>query len=76
MSAFSEPGVSKARELNPATLSAGTSEIAAALVAQARSKKRSVSPVTHTNPQPNNNNNSKKKKAQPVPSTTQAPVKT
>lgn len=75
MSAFSEPGVSKARELNPATLSAGKSD-AAALVAQARSKKRPVSPVTHTNPQPNNNNNSKKKKAQPVPSTTQAPVKT
>ncbi len=76
MSAFSEPGVSKAREINPVTLSAGKVQIAAALVAQARSKKRPVSPATITNPQPNNNSSSKKKKAQPAPSTSQAPVKT
>ncbi|KAF4103156.1 INO80 complex subunit C isoform X1 [Onychostoma macrolepis] len=71
MSASSEPGVSKARDLNPATLLAGKSQTAAALVAQARSKKRAVSPATHTTPQPNNNS-SKKKKTQPAPSTTQA----
>lgn len=75
MSAFSEPGVSKAREINPATLLAGKAQIAAALVAQARSKKRPVSPATITNPLPNNNSSSssKKKKAQPAPSTTPAP---
>ncbi|XP_043117065.1 INO80 complex subunit C isoform X2 [Puntigrus tetrazona] len=78
MSASSEPGVSKARELNPATLSAGKAQTAAALVAQARSKKRAVSPATHTTPQPNNNNNSssssKKKKTPPAPSTAQTQV--
>lgn len=74
MSASSEPGVSKARDLNPATLSAGKAQTAAVLtlVAQARSKKRAVSPATHTTPQTNNNNSSKKKKTQPAPSTTQA----
>lgn len=76
MSASSEPGVSKARELNPAALSAGKAQTAAALVAQTRIKKRAVSPATHTTPQPNNNSSSKKKKTtQPAPSTTQAPVK-
>lgn len=78
MSASSEPVVSKARDLNPATLSAGKAQTAAALVVQTRIKKRAVSPATHTTPQPNNNNNSsssKKKKTQPAPSTTQAPVK-
>uniref|UniRef100_A0A671MUX2 INO80 complex subunit C n=1 Tax=Sinocyclocheilus anshuiensis TaxID=1608454 RepID=A0A671MUX2_9TELE len=55
MSASSEPGILKARDLNPATLSAGKAQTAAALVAQARSKKRAVSPATHTSPQPNNN---------------------
>ncbi|XP_026140681.1 INO80 complex subunit C-like [Carassius auratus] len=72
MSASSEQGVSKARDLNPATLSAGKAQTAAALVAQARSKKRVVSAVTHTTPQPNNNS-SKKKKTQPASSTTQTP---
>lgn len=75
MSASSDPGVSKARDLNPATLSAGRAQTAAALVAQARSKKRAVSPATHTTPQANNNSSSKKKKTQPASSTTQAPVK-
>uniref|UniRef100_A0A8C2I7K6 INO80 complex subunit C n=1 Tax=Cyprinus carpio TaxID=7962 RepID=A0A8C2I7K6_CYPCA len=73
MSASSDPGVSKARDLNPTTLSAGRAQTAAALVAQARSKKRAVSPATHTTPQPNNNSSSKKKKTQPASSTTQAP---
>ncbi|XP_016142869.1 INO80 complex subunit C-like [Sinocyclocheilus grahami] len=79
MSASSEPGVSKARDLNPATLSAGKAQTAAALVAQARSKKRTASPATHTSPQPNNNSSSSssssssKKKTQPASSTTQAP---
>lgn len=73
MSASSEPGVSKARELNPAALSAGKAQTAAALVAQTRIKKRAVSPATHTTPQPNNNSSKKKKTTQPAPSTTQAP---
>ncbi|XP_016365384.1 INO80 complex subunit C-like [Sinocyclocheilus rhinocerous] len=73
MSASSELGISKARDLNPATLSAGKAQTAAALVAQARSKKRAVSTATHTSPQPNNNSSSKKKKTQPASSTTQAP---
>ncbi|XP_059423904.1 INO80 complex subunit C-like [Carassius carassius] len=72
MSASAEQGASKARDLNPATLSAGKAQTAAALVAQARSKKRLVSAVTHTTPQPNNNSG-KKKKTQPAFSTTQAP---
>ncbi|XP_056331268.1 INO80 complex subunit C [Danio aesculapii] len=79
MSAPSEPGVSKARDLNPATLLASKAQATAALVAQARSKKRSVSPATHTAPLANNiiiinNNNSKKKKTQPALSTAQAQV--
>ncbi|KAI2655210.1 INO80 complex subunit C [Labeo rohita] len=73
MSASSEPGVSKAKDLNPTTLSAGKVVTAAALVAQARSKKRPISPATHTTPQPNNNS-SKKKKTQPATSTTPAQV--
>lgn len=72
MSAPSEPGVSKAKDLNPATLSTGKAVTAAALVAQARSKKR-VSPATPTTAQPNNNS-AKKKKTQPASSTTQAQV--
>nr|AAH71494.1 Zgc:86850 [Danio rerio] len=75
MSAPSESGVSKARELNPATLLASKAQTAAALVAQARSKKRSVSPATHTTPLTNNIiNNNKKKKTQPALSTAQAQV--
>lgn len=74
MSASSEPGISKARDLNPATLSASKAQTAAALVAQARSKKRAISPATHTALQPINNN-SKKKKTQPASSTTQVQVK-
>ncbi|XP_016301272.1 INO80 complex subunit C-like [Sinocyclocheilus anshuiensis] len=73
MSAPSEPGVSNAKDLNPATLSTGKAVTAAALIAQARSKKRAVSPATHTSPQPNNNSG-KKKKTQPASSTTQAQV--
>ncbi|XP_056123664.1 INO80 complex subunit C [Rhinichthys klamathensis goyatoka] len=73
MSASSEPGISKVRDLNPATLSASKAQAAAALVAQARSKKRAVSPAIHTIPQPNNNI-SKKKKTQPPSSTTQTQV--
>ncbi|XP_073703748.1 INO80 complex subunit C [Garra rufa] len=73
MSSSSEPGVSKAKDLNPATLSAGKAVTAAALVAQARSKKRPISPATHTTPQPNNNS-SKKKKTQPISSATPAQV--
>ncbi|CAM4701165.1 unnamed protein product [Leuciscus chuanchicus] len=72
MSASSEPGIAKARDLNPATLST-KAQTAAALVAQARSKKRAVSPAIHTIPQPNNNI-SKKKKTQPLSSTTQTQV--
>ncbi|XP_016387487.1 INO80 complex subunit C-like [Sinocyclocheilus rhinocerous] len=73
MSAPSEPGVSNANDLNPATLSTGKVVTAAALIAQARSKKRAVSPATHTSPQPNNNSG-KKKKTQLASSTTQAQV--
>ncbi|XP_016139072.1 INO80 complex subunit C [Sinocyclocheilus grahami] len=73
MSVPSEPGVSNAMDLNPATLSTGKAVTAAALIAQARSKKRAVSPATHTSPQPNNNSG-KKKKTQPASSTTQAQV--
>ncbi|ROJ29173.1 INO80 complex subunit C [Anabarilius grahami] len=73
MSASSEQGISKARDLNPATLSTSKAQTAAALVAQARSKKRAVSPATHSALQPNNNN-TKKKKTQPASSTTQAQV--
>jgi len=74
MSASSEPGISKVRDLNPATLSTSKAQTAAALVAQARSKKRAVSPAIHTIPQPNNNI-SKKKKTQPPSSATQTQVK-
>ncbi|XP_077069715.1 INO80 complex subunit C [Siphateles boraxobius] len=73
MSASSEPGISKARDLNPATLSTSKAQTAVALVAQARSKKRAVSPAIHAIPQPNNNI-SKKKKTQPPSSTTQTQV--
>ncbi|KAL1259548.1 hypothetical protein QQF64_010125 [Cirrhinus molitorella] len=73
MSNSSEPGVSKAKDLNPAALSTVKAVTAAALVAQARSKKRPISPATHTTPQPNNNS-SKKKKTQPASSTTPAQV--
>ncbi|TRY84578.1 hypothetical protein DNTS_001318 [Danionella cerebrum] len=67
MSVYSEPVVAKGRDLNSAVLATGKVQTAAAaLVAQARSKKRTVCPGTHTVPPHNSNNNSsKKKKPQP-----------
>ncbi|XP_026084250.1 INO80 complex subunit C-like [Carassius auratus] len=73
MSVPSDPGISKAKDLNPATLSTGKSVTAAALVAQARGKKRAVSPATPATAQPHNNSG-KKKKTQPASSATQAQV--
>lgn len=74
MSVPSAPGTLNIRDLNSPTVSS-KAPTAAALVAQARVKKRSVSPATHTAPQPNNNsNNNKKRKIQPATSTTQTQV--
>ncbi|XP_052000235.1 INO80 complex subunit C [Xyrauchen texanus] len=79
MSAPSVPGPSNIRDLNPATVPTSKAQTAAALVAQARGKKRAVSPALHTGLSPNNNSNnssscSKKRKIQPVASTPQVQV--
>lgn len=76
MSAPSATGTLNIRDLIPPTGSTNKAQTAAALVAQARAKKRAVSPATHTTLQPNNNNsnNSKKRKTQPTTSPAQAQV--
>ncbi|XP_051576910.1 INO80 complex subunit C-like [Myxocyprinus asiaticus] len=79
---MSAPGASNIRDLNPATVPTSKAQTAAALVAQARGKKRAVSPALHTALSPNNNSSnnssssssSKKRKIQPVASTPQTQV--
>ncbi|KAA0703317.1 INO80 complex subunit C [Triplophysa tibetana] len=72
MSAPSVPGTLNIRDLNSPTVSTSKAPTSAALVAQARVKKRALSPATPTASQLNNN--SKKRKTQPSASTTQAQV--